>query len=474
MPRHSPNTMTKAKVLRTLVGEPITDKALKEIYDRLDDLQPDLEAKQSPIRKRESPVGSTMLARNYKGEFLLAVKTPMGYQVDLNANLVPLSKGNKPSKGLRSNNNKPIKNEALLYDESGNLNTYSQLTVNGSLITTGNTTIGGDLTVSGNEIDGGTSLTLRSNESMNFQVDYDDETSDADGVRWYFVHNNAGTGVVQILDSGAINTLGTITAQTISEVGSDTDKILMSDSGEIKYVTGANLRSYIGAGTSSVSALNDLSDVTYSSGDLTISSLDQIIADDFVVDSGASITLDSHSGNFIAKKAGTEFSAANSSYAGMILGYTRIADNQTDNGNETITIGTSMTVLQTVEGTNVSVAFVAPPSGNVEIVFSGYIYASSKHLYFGLSDNATFAEVGETHTYDSGAGYHDETDRRVYTIRFAVTGLTAGTSYTYYIGAKASGSSAYLYHGRFRTGGTHYPPIIVKATALPATIVTGE
>ena len=54
MPRHSPKTMTKAKVLRTLVGEPITDKALKEIYDRLDDLQPDLEAKQSPIRKRES------------------------------------------------------------------------------------------------------------------------------------------------------------------------------------------------------------------------------------------------------------------------------------------------------------------------------------------------------------------------------------------------------------------------------------
>ena len=52
----------------------------------------------------------------------------------------------------------------------------------------------------------------------------------------------------------------------------------MSDSGVVKYVTGANLRSYIGAGTSSVAALNDLSDVTYSSGDLTIDSLDKIVA----------------------------------------------------------------------------------------------------------------------------------------------------------------------------------------------------
>ena len=76
-------------------------------------------------------------------------------------------------------------------------------------------------------------------------------------------------------DLAALSSSG-LTINNIAEVGSDTDKILMSDSGVIKYVTGANLRGYIGAGTSSVGALNDLSDVSYSSGDLTISSLDTI------------------------------------------------------------------------------------------------------------------------------------------------------------------------------------------------------
>jgi hypothetical protein len=43
----------------------------------------------------------------------------------------------------------------------------------------------------------------------------------------------------------------TMTIGTIDEVGSDTDKFLMSESGVVTYVTGANLRSYIGAGTGS-------------------------------------------------------------------------------------------------------------------------------------------------------------------------------------------------------------------------------
>ena len=46
-----------------------------------------------------------------------------------------------------------------------------------------------------------------------------------------------------------ISSAGTLTVTTIAEVGSDTDKFLMSDSGVVKFVTGANLRSYIGAGT---------------------------------------------------------------------------------------------------------------------------------------------------------------------------------------------------------------------------------
>ena len=171
----------------------------------------------------------------------------------------------------------------------------------------------------------------------------------------------------------------------------------------------------------------------------------------------------------------TEFSAANSAYAGMILGYTRIANDGTGSTDSYISMDATLTVLQTVDAsTNVSIAFVAPPSGNVEIVFSCSLYASSKTVEFALSDNSTYNEISETHTYDGGAQSSDETDINMTVVSWAVAGLTAGTSYTYYIaGAETVSGSAYIKHGRFRGTGTHFPPIIVKAIALPATIVTG-
>ena len=188
-----------------------------------------------------------------------------------------------------------------------------------------------------------------------------------------------------------------------------------------------------------------------------------------------SITLDSASGEFIAKKGGTEFSAANSSYAGMILGYTKIQNDSTVTGNQVINMTTSLTVLQTGQGTNVSIAFVAPPSGNVEISMALRIYASSISVEFALSDNATYNEIDESYTYDAGVVRSDETDTNMITTRFVVTGLTAGSSYTYYIAAaEGSSGTAQIYQGRNRATGSHYPPIIVKAVALPATIVTGE
>ena len=196
---------------------------------------------------------------------------------------------------------------------------------------------------------------------------------------------------------------------------------------------------------------------------------------DLTVDIDGDIILDSHTGVFIAKKAGTEFSVANSAYAGMILGYTRIANDATGSTDNIINMTSTMTVLQTNQGTDVSVAFVAPPSGNVEIQFSCVLYTSTTTVGFALSDNASFNEINETHTYDQGSYKMDETDLNTIIISWAVTGLTAGTSYTYFIaGDELSGSTSSIYHGRFRSTGKHYPPIIVKAIALPATIVTGE
>ena len=162
-------------------------------------------------------------------------------------------------------------------------------------------------------------------------------------------------------------------------------------------------------------------------------------------------------------------------FDGRILGYTRISNNSTTAGNANIEPTGTMTVMQTVQGTDVSVTFVAPPSGNVEISMLCSVFASSRTLEFALSDNASFNEVAETHTYDAGAQGSDETDVNMTYVSFVNTGLTAGTSYTRWIGAAetVSGTSN-IRHGRNRSTGNHFPPIILRAIALPATIVTGE
>lgn len=156
---------------------------------------------------------------------------------------------------------------------------------------------------------------------------------------------NAYKDMPIISDNGHL-TISKLTINNLSEISSDTDKFLMSDSGVVKFVTGANLLSYIGgqsvltfgisdtnavkidsstvadneyarftanglesrsnaevrsdigAGTSNVAALNDLSDVTYSSGDLTISSLDKIISGNLDFDSSGHIKFDGCAAGF--------------------------------------------------------------------------------------------------------------------------------------------------------------------------------
>jgi len=43
-----------------------------------------------------------------------------------------------------------------------------------------------------------------------------------------------------------------------------------------------------------------------------------------------------------------------------------------------------------------------------------------------------------------------------------------------YSPAKSNAATFNIQHGRAAATGTHDPPIIIKAIALPATIVTGE
>ena len=190
----------------------------------------------------------------------------------------------------------------------------------------------------------------------------------------------------------------------------------------------------------------------------------------FIVDAGGDITLDSGTGIFIAKKAGTEFSASNSAYAGMILGYTDIGLDETR-------VSYTMTTSYAVPTDEFGVTFVAPPSGNVEIMVSFRYNAGGNglgDLYVGLSD------ANATSGYNAVEDFHEELIRdgmgrdELTTIQnyWTLTGLTAGTSYTRWLGVKSSNliGSPTLEYGGSATG--HNPDFIMKATALPATIAT--
>ena len=207
-------------------------------------------------------------------------------------------------------------------------------------------------------------------------------------------------------------------------------------------------------------------------GGLTITSIDTAGSDaDIIIDADGDITLDSHTGVFIAKKAGTEFSAANSAYAGMILGYTDIG---LDESHAAYNLTTSYTVPTDEFG----VTFTAPPSGNVEIWCQvGLFYAGSSgsgDLYMGLSTaNATtgysaLADFHEEYIIDQSGRHSYETVIKSWTL----TGLTAGTSYTYYVGVKSSSTSGTPNISWGGDAANRYPDFIMKAIALPATITT--
>lgn len=102
-------------------------------------------------------------------------------------------------------------------------------------------------------------------------------------------------------DSNIDNDLKSIT------IGGETTPLKISkDTVEISsslFVDGQPVQT--GESSAGASALNDLSDVTYSSGDLTITSLDTIISGDLTFDSSGDITLDAHGKNVYIAYNGT-------------------------------------------------------------------------------------------------------------------------------------------------------------------------
>jgi len=248
---------------------------------------------------------------------------------------------------------------------------------------------------------------------IKYNSDYDDnwQTSAQDTLLKlsYDSSNNVAMrvstgGDLRIDPSGGDTILyaSTLTIGTIAEVGSDTDKILMSDGGTVKYVTGANLRSYIGAGTSSFGgALNDLSDVTYSSGDLTISSLDKIISGALEFDCSADITFDVDGADVFFKDDGVQFAKlSNVANSGSLFLYSASDNNDYLNiscGNAGVT---SFSTTSDPDDDTAHMTFT--PNGDFRISSPTYVDISGCHLALDATEGIYFdGATGHTHIAES-------------------------------------------------------------------------
>ena len=211
-------------------------------------------------------------------------------------------------------------------------------------------------------------------------------------------------------------------------------------------------------------------------GDLTLNGGDIVTNGDLKIDSSGDIALDSASGNFIAKKDGVEFSATSSAYAGMILGYTRLQGDLTNQSS--FEVQNSMTV----EDSTHQITFTTPPSENVELEVSCVmnIGSTDTEIDIGVSDSSTYNSIGAQFEYD-GAGVifsDDEADDHIIVAKFILgaSELAAiGSSNTFYIGFSTAGATktAFIIYGLRASHGICDHPFTIKATALPATIYDG-
>tara|TARA_Y100000310_G_scaffold261110_1_gene270323 strand:+ start:371 stop:2032 length:1662 start_codon:yes stop_codon:yes gene_type:complete len=286
-----------------------------------------------------------------------------------------------------------------------------------------------------------------------------DITLDADGDNITMLAGGTGSGLDFIQSGTGDYTIKNLTSDkdvifNVNDGGSDTEvmrlkggtsnldmgssrKITFGDTGEHIYGNGTNL-------------------FVYSSGILHLRPTGNL-----EIDSGAGIILDSATGAFVMKGAGTtsEFSVANSAYAGMIIGY-RLIGEDVSHSSYTLTTGF------VVPDADMTVRFIAPPSGNVEVMVQVLCNMSTANrvFYFGLSDNATYNTIGIEYEQISYQG--DETDDNVVQHCWGITGLTAGDTYNYWLGAKISSGTGYLNWGGNASG--RYADFIMKVTALPA------
>ena len=174
----------------------------------------------------------------------------------------------------------------------------------------------------------------------------------------------------------------------------------------------------------------------------------------------------------------TEFSAANSAYAGMILGYTCIGANVAD---DSYTLTTSFVTFADSGGTAISASFKTPPSEYVEIEAELYFSAGNgaSDLELTLSDNAIYGGNSLTNPlqFDKSvrepARGHSGTVTQKWFLQ-ADNLAAVGSSNRLFIAARCDSTTG---DPIIRWGGDasgEYTNLVMKAVALPATIIEGS
>ena len=360
----------------------------------------------------------------------------------------------------------------LTIDASGNLSNNGSITAGTGGLIVDNITIDKNSTVT----------TTSSNKTMH--IDYDQTGICASGQ----TIGNIGLDLDMNMES--VTHVG-----IISQTGIDIDLVGATSGTQLNTgisidVDGADSNTGIHINTAGThiklvanADVNDYSTITLANtGDLTIETVGSGTTDsDIILDADGNIVLDAASGNFIAKTAGAEFSAANSSYAGMILGYTRLeGDLTTQNSYE-------IQDAMTVEDDTHQITFKTPPSEFVEIELCCFIDIASTdtEINVGLSSasaSSGYSALSAELEYDSGAGTYfsdDEVDDDIFVVKFVCKAAhlaSIGSSNTFYIGFSTGGvtKTATIRYGLRASHGLCAPPMIIKATALPATIYDGQ
>ena len=157
-------------------------------------------------------------------------------------------------------------------------------------------------------------------------------------------------------------------------------------------------------------------------------------------------------------------------FDGRIIGYTDIGLNEAH-------ASYNLTASYVVPTDEFSVSFTAPLSGNVEI-FAQISFDSGSS---GVGDlHAGLSTANATSGYSALQSYHEEkfidgSGRNAVDVAqmyWTLTGLTANSSYEYWIGFKSSSTTG---TPNIQWGGNaanRWPDFIMKATALPASITT--